>query len=797
MQYRLFILAATTFASFSSAAAACGGNDSSESLPRYTPAQSDWSPTCANVADHTPPPTVGWDKATIYNPVTSLNLDEPRDESVFYSQMCPKNSDGKRVLRGLRQRFDEVKPFADTKNPTKAEVDRWNGIVLTHIRSLAGIDHEAQPDVCLMTRALWANQWRHTKGTIWGPADATNPNQFVCPKTGSNMHCGASFVPNTLEKQRPYLPSGHGKCSAGAGSEGAFGHNPNSPWSLKTAEVFCSTLKAEGYWGGHTGPFWGRKKFGFGFWHDGSARFKWGGDVKASIYDDPRKDMFTTLDGLDATCESKVCADLFWPGVTFDTAAECREYVLGSSDCSNAFFTYNQGNRGCGCYPPGKTECGTVQGQSSRNTFFLAPVDEAGLSQNLGPAPAGGPYHATTAGPPSPDTITITQAGGFQWSMASDADGVVDSSEEHFPTLTIKQGTVVNFVGKVEKTHSFSVRSSDSGAVVVGPSDVAGSDAGVEYDFTWTASNAGTFEYFCEPHQSFMKGTIIVVEAPAPGASKVKSIKTPKWKGQQCGNKIKWLGKSCNRQMCLEMILSNPDCDDKYMLLNVNDGNSCACYPPEQAEITEKDCIRSSGREFYDIVDGCSGIAGENAQLDACGVCNGNNECFGTPPATPPPVPTSAPTTAPTTAPPTPAPTTAPPTTAAPTAAPTTAPLPPHDQSNCPHGDPAWGTCWANSAFRQCTDGQSAYDAVMDGNSGDPAAMYAKYAELMQSGTFGCSDNNGDCTAATAELASELAAEKIKAAALEAEIRRTKAELDAAQSCKAYTQKGRRSFLAP
>ena len=111
----------------------------------------------------------------------------------------------------------------------------------------------------------------------------------------------------------------------------------------------------------------------------------------------------------------------------------------------------------------------------------------------------------------SPDTITITQEGGFQWTMASDAEGVVDSTVEHFPTITIKQGTIVHFVGKVEKSHSFSVKSIDSGAVVVGPSELADSAAGVEYGFTWTASRTGTFVYFCEPHESFMKGTIIVV----------------------------------------------------------------------------------------------------------------------------------------------------------------------------------------------------------------------------------------------------------------------------------------------
>jgi|SaaInlStandDraft_1057018.scaffolds.fasta_scaffold63119_2 plastocyanin len=111
----------------------------------------------------------------------------------------------------------------------------------------------------------------------------------------------------------------------------------------------------------------------------------------------------------------------------------------------------------------------------------------------------------------SSDTITITQAGDFQWTMVSDVEGVVDSNKKYFPTLTIKQGTVVNFVGKVEKTHSFSVKSNESGKVVVGPSELADSAAGVAYKFTWTASNVGMFEYFCAPHESFMKGTIIVV----------------------------------------------------------------------------------------------------------------------------------------------------------------------------------------------------------------------------------------------------------------------------------------------
>ena len=166
-------------------------------MPRDTPPQADWSRTCDEVADsvddHVPRTSVAWDKTTIYDPISSLNLTNPRDGSVFFDQICPRNEDNKKVLRGHRQLLDEVKPFADNNNPLKAEVDRWNEIVMNHIRNLVGIDHPAKIDVCIMARALWAGEWRNTRK--WQQKDAMKENQYVCSIKEDQ--------PNTFEKQRP------------------------------------------------------------------------------------------------------------------------------------------------------------------------------------------------------------------------------------------------------------------------------------------------------------------------------------------------------------------------------------------------------------------------------------------------------------------------------------------------------------------------------------------------------------------------------------------------------------------
>lgn len=51
----------------------------------------------------------------------------------------------------------ESKPFADSRNPTRAEVDEWHRIAINHVRALVGYtgaDREVKKDHCMFKRAL-------------------------------------------------------------------------------------------------------------------------------------------------------------------------------------------------------------------------------------------------------------------------------------------------------------------------------------------------------------------------------------------------------------------------------------------------------------------------------------------------------------------------------------------------------------------------------------------------------------------------------------------------------------------
>lgn len=270
-------------------------------LEQYTPTRANWGTfaskplgVAGNVSHD--PDGVGWLSpsswaaarwdGTVYNP-SKMTRDE------LAEAICPSGDQ----IRGIREVFYRHHPFADVRNPAKAEVDEWHRIAINHVRALVGYtsdDRQVKKDHCLFARALWGDERKFT--TEW---DARYPGVLgsaAGPCVGSsNAHCGATFIPD-LADQAPSLPEGHPGCTAQQGAEGVFSApKSNIPWSIKWSRAFCSTLRAEGFWGGHSGPWFHREKFGFSFWDNDAGnsnsnailRAKWTGRLMPNAYCNP------------------------------------------------------------------------------------------------------------------------------------------------------------------------------------------------------------------------------------------------------------------------------------------------------------------------------------------------------------------------------------------------------------------------------------------------------------------------------------------------------------------------------
>lgn len=281
--------------------AGAANNSGNTNPEQYTPDQANWDsfatkPFEGGVNTSHDPDGVGWLTpesweaakwdGTVYDPTTKT-----KDELV--KCLCPSVDQ----VRGIREVFYAAKPFADNMNPTKTEVDEWHRIAINHIRALVGYtseDRQVKKDHCLFARALWGDERKFT--TMWDSKyPGTNGSAFGPCQGSNNAHCGASFVPD-YEDQIPYLPVGFEACGTPQGAEGVFsGPKSNIPWSIKWSRGFCNTLIAEGFWGGHVGPWFHRETFGFSFWDNDPSnnnnnailRAKWGGTLMDNLYCDP------------------------------------------------------------------------------------------------------------------------------------------------------------------------------------------------------------------------------------------------------------------------------------------------------------------------------------------------------------------------------------------------------------------------------------------------------------------------------------------------------------------------------
>jgi len=354
-----------------------------ESLEQYTPDQADWTTFYDKAVnnnnlnkDHSPD-GIGWLgpdawkewDGTVYDPTEYSRRD-------FGKLICPGNT-----VLGMRKVFYDENPFADNANPTKAEVDNWHAIVVNHVRAMVNYTSEEYtivPDKCLHIRALWSDERFHTRK--WD----TNDYPGTCAGS-TNPHCGAGFLPSK-EDQQEYLPEGIEYCPKRAGSEGMFSAaKSNIPWSIKWARPFCATLGAEGFWGGHTGPWFHRTQFGWS-WFDGQPdnqnsnaglRTKWSGSSGPSKYVNPditSGKFLVQVEGVKPLPRfyGFACETINWYDKA-DNATQCYEKMMENDECGKRFMTYNSGNNGCACNPTNMAVC-VVFFQAQRLTWDFEPI---------------------------------------------------------------------------------------------------------------------------------------------------------------------------------------------------------------------------------------------------------------------------------------------------------------------------------------------------------------------------------------------------------------------------------------
>jgi len=432
----------------------CGGTPE---VPReqYTPDKSDWSTFYdkavsgedAKNTDHSPD-GVHWIDRNEWLPWDG-NVISPLDysKSELKNMICPGST-----VRGLYELFDETQPFADVVNPTKAEVDYWHATAVNHVRAMVGYTEEQyiiKPDKCLHLRALWSDEKFRTRK--WDTADYPERCEF-----STNPHCGEGFMPSVADQQE-YLPEGITSCPKKAGSAGLFSAaKSNIPWSIKWIRPFCATLGGEGFWGGHTGPWFHRSEFGWGWWDTDPSNFnsnaglrtKWSGDSGPVKYENP-----DITSGKNKVLVDNVNPNPRFPGFECDginwlggknNATECYYTVMGlENECGKRFMTYNTANNGCGCYSPNMAVCAT-KGVSGRLTWDFEPVvssfdglyidiDES-LSQN------SLPYTGRVC-----PQINWMQGGGGDAShclqkMIENIDGLFDDCGRNFVTFNAAGG---------------------------------------------------------------------------------------------------------------------------------------------------------------------------------------------------------------------------------------------------------------------------------------------------------------------------------------------------------------------
>jgi hypothetical protein len=192
--------------------------------------------------------------------------------------LFPAREDGwyTKTMRGLHQRFYDVKPFKDNQNPTIDEIENWFLEVMNLLRELLSIEEKVvfKPKLSIISRISDELEY---SSSLWNGCD--NPCQL---SNVAKSHCGMFWDPPEKCKDK-YNEMESGYCEGTDFTydstevmEGWYGINPYLPWSMIFITNFYDSFIKEGMYGSHVYPFLAKPEIGFSVWYTGleSAKYR-------------------------------------------------------------------------------------------------------------------------------------------------------------------------------------------------------------------------------------------------------------------------------------------------------------------------------------------------------------------------------------------------------------------------------------------------------------------------------------------------------------------------------------------
>lgn len=229
-----------------------------------------------------------WDGVTtfpIWVPTSATQAEKEAHRTAWFDYVFPGYDTGNFCMRGLKQLYEANLPFADPYHPTVHEWELWNDKVLNLFRTLSGLT-QAIPTQQLYIQCAWTKERKTTN--MW---DAEYPGTLDSAYGpclgGSNIHCGATFIPSNLNDQSPYwnevfvkhpkvvIPPLITTPSSTEAITVWYNGTAMTAFSRNLRKLYDGTARVGNQISGHGGPYAFRQYYGLAI-----GRSKWAGNYE-------------------------------------------------------------------------------------------------------------------------------------------------------------------------------------------------------------------------------------------------------------------------------------------------------------------------------------------------------------------------------------------------------------------------------------------------------------------------------------------------------------------------------------